>query len=331
MPDDVQANVERQVGGAATPDSIQADAKIQLSTELGPDQLLATSIVGQESISRPFVYNLTLLSKDFGITPEQMLGKMVGIRIKKDKQTDYRGLSGFVIGFSGGELHAKRQEYRTYAMRVAPWLSLLDQGTDYRIFQDKDVLQIIDSVLSDAIHGMFGSGASPSLYYLLRAQSSNKYPTLQYCVQYKETDFNFVSRLMEQHGIHYFFQQTDANHKMIIIDGPPYNVAEESPVSFHGSANSRGGVVHWTHNYEPHLRKWIHRDREYRANPPVTESSEETSIPEVKKAISGEQGRKSDERQADEDPPMICSPQGSILLPHRLCLPAVSPAEMPLF
>ena len=141
-------------------DSIQAKARIQIDTDVGRDVLLATGIIGQEAISRPYVYNLTLISKDFGIHPEQILGTKVGIRVRKEKEDEYRGLSGFVMGFAGGELHAKRREYRTYTMRVAPWLTLLDQGADFRIFQDKDVLQIIDSVLKDAISSMF-SGASP--------------------------------------------------------------------------------------------------------------------------------------------------------------------------
>ena len=140
-------------------DSIQAKARIQIDTDLGRDVLLATGIIGQETISRPFVYNLTLISKDFGIQPEQMLATKVGIRVRKEKEGEYRGLSGFVLGFAGGELHTKRREYRTYTMRVAPWLTLLDQGAEFRIFQDKNVLQIIDTVLTDAISGMFQGNA----------------------------------------------------------------------------------------------------------------------------------------------------------------------------
>jgi type VI secretion system secreted protein VgrG len=143
-------------------DSIQAKARIQIDTDVGRDVFLATGIIGQEAISRPYVYNLTLISKDFGIHPEQILGTKVGIRVRKEQEDAYRGLSGFVMGFAGGELHARRREYRNYTMRVAPWLTLLDQGVDFRIFQDKDVLQIIDSVLKDAISGMF-SGASGSV------------------------------------------------------------------------------------------------------------------------------------------------------------------------
>ena len=150
-------------------DSIQAKARIQIDTDVGRDVFLATGIIGQEAISRPYVYNLTLISKDFGIHPEQILGTKVGIRVRKEQEDAYRGLSGIVMGFAGGELHAKRREYRNYTMRVAPWLTLLDQGVDFRIFQDKDVLQIIDSVLKDAISSMF-SGASPDS--IIRSESN---------------------------------------------------------------------------------------------------------------------------------------------------------------
>ena len=258
-------------------DSIQAKARIQIDTDVGRDVFLATGIIGQETISRPYVYNLTLISKDFGIHPEQILGTKVGIRVRKEQEDAYRGLSGFVMGFAGGELHAKRREYRNYTMRVAPWLTLLDQGVDFRIFQDKDVLQIIDSVLKDAISSMF-SGASPDSYYSLRIQSGDRYPTLEYCVQYNETDFNFISRLMENHGIHYFFQQTDTNHKMIIVDGPPYAAAEELPISFHRSKNSRGTVRRWTHSYDPRTRRWAIRDRDYRLNPAIIQRSAATFV-----------------------------------------------------
>lgn len=269
-------------------DSPQAKANIQIDTALDADVLLASGILGQEAISRPFVYTLSLVSRDFGITPKQVLGTQVSIRIRKNAEGVYQGFHGFVTAFSGGELHPKKKEFRVYSMRVVPWLALLDQGTKFRIFQDKDVLQIIDSVIRDAIKDMFGGSANPSLNFSLQIQSGPKYPVLQYCVQYDETDFNFISRLMEQHGIHYFFEHTDTNHKMIIVDGPPYSVNENSPVAFVRSKDARGGVRSWTHSYTPQLRVWTYRDREYRSNPPLVEDSEETVIPEVKISTQGD-------------------------------------------
>jgi type VI secretion system secreted protein VgrG len=65
-------------------DSVQAKARVQIDTELGPDVLLATGIIGQETVSRPYVYNLTLLSRNFAVHPESILGTKVGIRIRKE-------------------------------------------------------------------------------------------------------------------------------------------------------------------------------------------------------------------------------------------------------
>lgn len=274
-------------------ESPQKDAVIQL--DIGnerQDVLLVTGIIGQESISRPFVYTMTMVSKTFDITPDRMLGRMAGFRIKyhawnTDKDTpSHRGFSGFISSFSGGELVPTRPEYRSYAMRVVPGFALLDQGTNCRIFQDKDVLQIIDAVLKEANEDRFRGRLT--LSFSLRVRSSEKFPPLQYCVQYNETDFNFVSRLMEQHGLHYFFQQTDTSHKLVIVDGPPYDVNEVSPLSFVTSKDARGQIHGWTHSFDPQLRHWIYRDREYRRSPPLSEEGQETVIPEAVTALQGE-------------------------------------------
>ena len=271
--------------------SPQEEAFIQLDTILDDkDALLVTGVIGQEAISRPYVYTLSMVSKDFGIEPRQMLGSFAGFRIRRQSKKDapkvFRGFCGFVSSFSGGELLAQRNEFRAYSMRLVPGFALLDQGTNFRIFQDKDVLQIIDAVLKDAVQDRFNNRST--LDFSIRVLSSEKYPVLQYCVQYNETDFNFVSRLMEQHGLHYFFEQTDAKQKLIIVDGPPYKLNENSPLSFVPSKNARGQVRSWTHSYDPQLRKWTFRDREYRRTPALSEESQTTIIPEVLSAQQGE-------------------------------------------
>ncbi|WP_458094506.1 type VI secretion system Vgr family protein [Roseomonas sp. WA12] len=267
-------------------DSVQHNSKIQIDTALERDEFLAVGVVGTEAISRPFLYTITMLSKNFHVTADRMLGRMIGLRIKRSKD-EYRGYHGIVHAFTGGELHPKRKEFRSYTAKVVPWLALLDQGTGYRIFQDRDVLQIIDAVLKDSIGNIF-AGANQSLYYSIRVESSAKYPPLQHCVQYDETDFNFISRLMEQHGLHYFFQQTDVSHKMIIVDGPPYQVCPDSPFAFVPSPDARGIVRSWTHSFTPQLRSFTYRDREYRRNPALAEKTEKTIIPEVAASTQGD-------------------------------------------
>lgn len=274
-------------------ESPQKDALIQL--DIGnerQDVLLVTGIIGQEAISRPFVYTMTMVSKSFDITPDRMLGRTAGFRIRfrapntEEDTPSFRGFSGFISSFSGGELVPARPEFRSYSMRVVPGFALLDQGTNCRIFQDKDVLQIIDAVLKEANQDRFRGRLT--LSYSLRVRSSEKFPPLQFCVQYNETDFNFVSRLMEQHGLHYFFQQTDGSHKLIIVDGPPYDVSGASPLSFVSSKDSRGEIRGWTHAFDPQLRHWVYRDREYRRSPALSEEEQDTVIPEAITALQGE-------------------------------------------
>lgn len=274
-------------------DSPQKDALIQFDMPVldDPDKLLVTGVIGQEAISRPFVHTLSLVSKDKYIEPATMLGKFAGFRIRRreaDVVKESRGFSGFIASFSRGELLAPRREFRVYSLRLVSAFSLLDQGTNFRIFQDKDVLQIIDAVLKDANQERFSNRFT--LDFTIRVLSSEKYPPLQFCVQYNETDFNFVSRLMEQHGLHYFFEQTDKSHKMVIVDGPPYKNNPASPVAFVGGAkNARGSIGDgWKHSFEPQLANWIYRDREYRNIPALSEDNRETVIPEVKAALQGE-------------------------------------------
>ena len=275
-------------------DSPQKDALIQFDMPVleDPDKLLVTGVIGQEAISRPFVYTLSLVSKDKDIEPAQMLGKFAGFRIRRregDAIKETKGFSGFIASFSRGEMLAPRRQFRVYSLRLVSALSLLDQGTNFRIFQDKDVLQIIDAVFKDANQERFSNRFT--LDFTIRVLSSEKYPPLQFCVQYNETDFNFVSRLMEQHGLHYFFEQTDKSHKMVIVDGPPYPNNPASPVAFIGGAkNARGSIGDgWKHNFDPQLENWIYRDREYRNTPALSEDNRETVIPEVKAALQGEQ------------------------------------------
>ena len=96
--------------------------------------------------------------------------------------------------------------YARYRATIVPWLWLLTRTTDCRIFQDKTVPDIIEAVFK---HYGFSD-------YQLKLTAS--YPTWEYCVQYRETAFNFVSRLMEQEGIYYYFEHQDGKHTLVLAD-----------------------------------------------------------------------------------------------------------------
>ncbi len=100
-------------------------------------------------------------------------------------------------------------EFAHYTAVIVPWFSFLNYATNLRIFQDKDVTQIIQQVVSE--HGFSGQ---------LRLALTKSYTPRDYCVQYRESDFNFLSRLMESEGIYYYVEHTNGNHVMVLADAP---------------------------------------------------------------------------------------------------------------
>jgi type VI secretion system secreted protein VgrG len=116
-----------------------------------------------------------------------------------------RFFHGIVSRFSEGESDAK---FTTYHAEIVPWLWMLTQTADCRIFQNKPVPDIIKQVFADL-------GFSDHAFRL-----NKSYAPREFCVQYRETDFNFVTRLMEQYGIFYYFEHTDSKHTLVLADVP---------------------------------------------------------------------------------------------------------------
>jgi type VI secretion system secreted protein VgrG len=100
-----------------------------------------------------------------------------------------------------------QQDLHSYEIVLRPWLWLLTRSSDCRIFPNMTPLEIIKKVFSDRGFSDF------------RDATTSTPPTLEYCVQYRETDFNFVCRLMEEYGIYYFFEHSDSKHTLVIADG----------------------------------------------------------------------------------------------------------------
>ena len=96
-------------------------------------------------------------------------------------------------------------------MTLRPWFWLLAHRADCRIFLDKNVKDIIEAVFKKA---GFSNGTD------FKFRTSSNYDKIDYCVQYRESDFQFASRLMEEEGIYYFFKHTEDGHKMVVADSP---------------------------------------------------------------------------------------------------------------
>jgi type VI secretion system secreted protein VgrG len=201
---------------------------------------------GTESLSRLFAYQLDLASANDAIAPEAIVGKPVSWSIGRYDQQP-RHFAGIVNRFVAGPLN--RRKLRTYRAEVVPWPWLLTRTTDCRIFQNLSTPDIITTIFKD--HGFND--------YALELKGS--YPKREYCVQYRETAFNFISRLMEHEGIFYFFRHADGKHMMVLANATSsYADVPESPVEYSPGSLAPNHVHTWEHHYEFRSGKWTRTD-----------------------------------------------------------------------
>jgi type VI secretion system secreted protein VgrG len=214
----------------------QNSRHIAIKTALGPNELGLVSFSVQEQLSRLFHIEAELCSEDGNIDFDQVVGREATIRLNVAQQ-DKRYFHGFVSRLAQV---ANQGGYARYQATIMPWLWFLTRTADCRIFQNKTVPDIIEEVFKG--HG----------FNDYKLKLSTTYPQWEYCVQYRETDFNFVSRLMEQEGIYYFFEHEDGKHTMVMADSisahkPFPNYAD---ITFHeaevSGAQDRQVIIDWT-------------------------------------------------------------------------------------
>jgi type VI secretion system secreted protein VgrG len=172
-----------------------------IQSKLGPNELLLESFTGTEGISQLFCFQLELLSENKRIKFEEILGQEVsfGVQGTEDGESP-RYIHGIVTAFAQLPDTSRLSRYRAI---VSPKIWVLTQKQNCRIFQNISVPDILKKVLAgmDTVWELRGS-----------------YQPREYCVQYRETDFSFVSRLMEEEGIFYFFRHVRDSHKLVISD-----------------------------------------------------------------------------------------------------------------
>jgi len=175
---------------------------MEITTPLG-DALLFHSMRGREEMSKPFEYQIDLLSVKKDVNPDDILGKNVTVKLALPDDST-RHFNGYVTRFvAGGRAYGR---YRQYSAVVRPWLWFLTRTADCRIFQEMTVPDIVKKVFADEPLADF------------KFELTGSYKKWTYCVQYRETDFNFVSRLLEEEGIGYYFTHTDGHDTMVLTD-----------------------------------------------------------------------------------------------------------------
>jgi type VI secretion system secreted protein VgrG len=180
----------------------QKNRELAIETPLGEDALLLISMSGTERLGRPFEYRLELASQNGKIKAEKIVGQNVTVRLELGGGRT-RFFNGQVNHFTQLTTGGKLARYRA---TVVPWLWFLSRTGNCRIFQEKTVPDIIKQVFRDRGFTNFEDGLSGS------------YQTREYCVQYRETEFNFVNRLMEQEGIYYYFKHENGKHSLVLAD-----------------------------------------------------------------------------------------------------------------
>lgn len=176
---------------------------LQLTTPLGKDELLLAGFSGSEGISTPFRFDLSLMAtRDTTIDARKLVGQAMTVTIADAIGGDARYINGVVSTFAQT---GSDTTFVWYRAQIVPGLALLTRRADIRIFQQKSVTDVIEAVLKEG-----------GIDYKLN--TTGTYQPLEYCVQYRETDFAFVSRLMEAHGIFYFFTHTESKHTLVLAD-----------------------------------------------------------------------------------------------------------------
>lgn len=224
----------------------------RIATELG-SQLFFSRLEGSDGLSQNGEYRVTVLSKRGDIKAAELLGKPVSVVVKtpRGSEREFNGLATalYRTGIAG--------RYHQYLIVVRPWTWMLTRTSDCRIFQGKTTEQILKDIFADHPYADFR--------FELRAS----YQPWDYCVQYRETDFNFIARLLEEQGMHFFFDHQRGRHQLVVSDGghSHLTVQKYDELSFLepevSSARREEGIRSWSQGCEIQPTRYALRDYDY--------------------------------------------------------------------
>jgi type VI secretion system secreted protein VgrG len=186
---------------------------LSLTSPLGEDVLLPESLTGREALSELFHFSVEVVAKvDQIISAKQLVGRRITAGFQTTESGLFRYVNGIISRFesTGGD-----KEFNAYTAELVPSLWLLTLNSNTRVFQNLSVVAILEAVMKP--YGM-----------TLVNRTHATYPTLEYCTQYRETDFAFASRLMERWGIFYHFEHSANDHTLVLNDAS--SLSGQTPV-----------------------------------------------------------------------------------------------------
>ena len=211
-----------------------------VTSPLGPDVLLFSRMKGYEEMGRLFEYEIDLLSEEKQIDAKKILGQAMTLAVELPAG-GIRYYHGLATQFRH---HGTQGEFYLYRAVLRPWLWFLTRTSNCRIFQELSVPDIIKKVFE--LNGFSD----------LKVELSGDYKPRDYCVQYRESDFNFVSRLMESEGIYYFFKHEQSKHTLVIADAVSayQTVADYAEIPYFPPENAvqrtRDHIFEWHNHHE---------------------------------------------------------------------------------
>ena len=251
---------------------------IKLETPLGKDVLLLQGFAGHEGVSQLFHFDLKLHSENRAIVFNSIVGKKATIRIELSDGKE-RCINGLIGSFSQGgstviNVANSTATLASYSATLVPWLWMLKHTSDCRIFQNKTSLDIIQEIFKE-------NGFSD---FKVRTQGS--FIEREYCVQWNETDLDFVLRLMEEEGIFYFFEHEETKHTLILAN----QSSEFKPCPF--KADARFAPKQGAGRYEEVVTDWNHSQEVRPGKVEIKDFNFEQPTQDLTAALDGQDERK---------------------------------------
>lgn len=240
---------------------------LYIQTPLGDDVLHLESFTMSEGFSAPWACTLELISSEEQIGPGSIIGKAVAFQVIGD-DGPLSTWHGFVSSLHGLGLHPSGM--RSYVAEVVPWTWFLTKRTNCQIFQEMSVKEIVRSIFEAA-------GYTDFEFKLTR-----DYPKLEYCVQYRETDHDFFSRLLEEEGIYYYFRHEADRHVLVIADSTSaYFPSEQDSMEYTEGSLRADALTSWEHGFNFISGHWASNDYDFKKPGAVLSSSVSTVRGEV--------------------------------------------------
>ncbi len=217
---------------------------------LGKDTLLLAGFTGKEYISDLFQFKIDILSENLELTAEQLVAKACTLTVHSKTK---RYFNGYISHVAIGEVNASK--LREYTLTMVPWLWFLDKTNNHRIFQEKNTKEIVTQIFKDLGFNDFD----------FKAEGGSK---REYCIQHNESDLHFISRLLEEEGIAYYFKHDDKKHMLVIVDQQnAYEECAQTNIEYaRGSigSNTESQINAWQHQYAFQKGQWTLNDYNFK-------------------------------------------------------------------